>query len=300
MKNYTSILILFTLLLIGFFLSWYVDRSYQNYLDSQQALMQHSTRGAARLIELYIKEVRQHVELFVEGQGKIISDLSRQPENEMLQEQFRDRVKRHFPDFFAYTITDAQGDVQLEDIESRVSDLCQADIHHFVESNDQKVFIHPNPEGYHFDIMSRWQADNGNEGVFFISFKPALLARILSNSQLHDHRLILLKRDKPGLIEVTDTGSRDVLKDRISLTPEELSRIGFSTEVEGSLWLLADLPDPGLPTARYRLWICSIFSSKAETTKGDTVLASSSSSNLEASHLAPDEEMSRNSGSPTR
>jgi len=248
-KNYTTLLIVTILVLAGFFLSLYVKEGDRGYLVSQNALVQHSTRGAARTIKLYLGEIRRRVHLFAEEESGIISELSRNPSNRAIREQFTERVKRHFPDYFAYTITDAQGDVQLEDIESRVSDLCQADIHHFVESNDQKVFIHPNPEGYHFDIMSRWQADDGNEGVFFISFKPALLARILSNSQLHDHRLILLRRDKPGLIEVTDSGSRDVLKDRISLTPEELSRIGFSTEVEGSLWLLADLPDPGLYAA---------------------------------------------------
>ena len=253
MKNYTTLLIVIILILVGFFLALYVKDGDQGYLASQEVLMRHSTTGAARTLELYLEEIRRRVHLFAEEEGGIISELSRSPENEAMRQQFTERVKRHFPDYFAYTITDARGKVLLDDIESRVSELCQADIHHFVESNEQKVFIHPNPEGYHFDIMTRWQASGGHKGVFFISFRPTLLARILANSQLHDHRLILLHRDKPGLIEVTDTGSRDTLKDRISLTPEELRRIGFTTEVEGSLWLLADLPDAGLYAAHRKL-----------------------------------------------
>jgi PAS domain S-box-containing protein len=252
-KNYTTLLIVTMLLLVGFFLSLYIKEGNRGYLAGQESLMQHSTRGAARTIGLYLGEIRRRVHLFAEEEGGSISELSRNPANQEIRQQFTERVKQHFPDYFAYTITDAQGNVLLDDIESRVSDLCQAEIHHFVETNEQKVLIHPNPEGYHFDIMSRWQADDGHGGVFFISFKPALLADILANSQLHDHRLILLNRNKPGLIEVTSAGSRDVLKDRISLTPDELSQIGFTTDVEGSRWKLADLPDHGLYAAHRKL-----------------------------------------------
>ena len=113
MKNYTTILIVFTLILVGFFLSLYVDRSHETYLDSQQALMQQSTRGAAWIIELYIEEVRRRVELFTEEEGEIISKLSRDPSSDAVRQTFSDRVKRHFPDFFAYTITNGQGDVLL-------------------------------------------------------------------------------------------------------------------------------------------------------------------------------------------
>jgi PAS domain S-box-containing protein len=241
-KNYTTILIVFTLILVGFFLSLYVDRSHETYLDSQQALMQQSTRGAAWIIELYIEEVRRRVELFTEEEGEIISKLSRDPSSDAVRQTFSDRVKRHFPDFFAYTITDGRGDVLLDDLEGKVANLCQTDIHHFAAGEEQKVFIHPNPLGYHFDIMSNWRNSAGDRGIFFVSLNPAVLARILENSQLHDHELILLHRGTPGLIEVTADGTRSDLKGKIRLEPEEMARLGFTADVEGSLWTLADLP----------------------------------------------------------
>jgi len=254
-KNYTTILIVLTLMLVGFFLSWYVDRSYESYLHSQQAQMQQSTRGAAWLIELYLKEVRQRVELFTEAEGEHIGRLARHPGNETLEAQFTSRVARHFPDFFAYTITDNLGVVLLDDLEGKVANLCQTDIHHFAAGEDQEVFIHPNPIGYHFDIMAHWQNRAGDGGVFFISLDPAVLARILANSQLHDHRLILLRRDRPGLIEVTADGSRIDLGGEIELSEEEMARIGFRADVEGSLWTLVDLPDANLfATHRDMLW----------------------------------------------
>jgi PAS domain S-box-containing protein len=245
-KNYTSVLIVFTLIMVGFFLSWYVDRSYDSYLNNQQALMQQSTRGAARIIELYIKEVRRRVNLFTEEEGAIIGKLSLNPTDKDMGEQFTDRVKRHFPDVFTYTITDSTGTVLLDDLEGKVANLCQTDIHHFVAGENQQIFIHPNPLGYHFDIMASWNNLEVDRGVFFISLDPEVLARILTNSQLHDHKHILLHREKPGLIEITAAGTRADLQGVTNLTPEQMARIGFTEDVEGSLWTLADLPAANL------------------------------------------------------
>jgi PAS domain S-box-containing protein len=251
-KNYTTPLIVITLVLVGFFLTLYVREGDQAYLASQESMMQHSTLGTARMITLYLEETRRHVRLFAEEESDIIGELSRNPANGEMRQRFADRVKRHFPDYFAYTITGAKGNVLLDDLEGKVMELCQEDIRNFAAGKEQKVVIHPNPEGYHFDIMSRWR-DGEKGGIFFISFTPAALARILANSQLHGHQFILLHRDKPGLIEVTARGSRADLKTDITLNPDEMRRIGFSTDVPGTLWVLADLPDAGLYDAHRHL-----------------------------------------------
>ncbi len=252
-KSYTWILIAITLLLIGYYLYWYVHRNYESFVESQQALMQQSTNGAARAIEVYIKDARRRVDLFADEEGEIIGYLASNPTDDEKREQFRNQVIRHFPDFFAFTITDDRGDVLLDDIEGKVSDLCQTDIHEFAAGVRQNVFIHPNPTGYHFDIMSRWQNLDGQQGIFFISLNPEVLARILANSQLHNHELILLHRARPGLIEITAGGTRTELKRDINLAPAEMARIGFSSDVEGSQWTLADLPAANLFSAQKNL-----------------------------------------------
>ena len=242
MKNYTSILIVITLILIGYYLSRYVDRSYDSYIRNQQAMMQQSTQGAARTIEVYIKEVRHRIDLFAEEQGEMISNLSRKPADDELLAQFTNNIIRHFPDFFAFTITDDLGEVLLDDLEGKVAGLCQTDIHRFAAGEHQDVFIHPNPVGYHFDIMSHWKNLAGERGIFFLSLNPEVLARILANSQLHGHKLFLLHRERRGLIELTADGTRADLKREINLEAEEMERIGFSFDVEGTLWTLADVP----------------------------------------------------------
>jgi PAS domain S-box-containing protein len=170
-----------------------------------------------------------------------------------MREHFTTRVKRHFPEFFAFTITDNLGEVLLDDLEGKVAGLCQSDIHHFAAGEEQMVFIHPNPVGYHFDIMSTWKTRTGDQGVFFISFNPEVLANILANSQLHDHRLILMHRERPGFIEITAAGSRSSLQGEINLGPEQMARIGFTDTVEGSRWTLADLPAANLFSAHKNL-----------------------------------------------
>lgn len=235
-----------SLILVGVLLFWQVERRYQDFVSSHEALMQRSTIGTAGLISLYLKEVRRRVALFTEAEVNSISELSRNPGNEDLQKQFTDKVRRHFPEYFATTITDTGGEVLLDDFEGKVAALCESDIFQYAERNLRNAFIHPNPIGYHFDMMAHWQDADDNRGIFFVSLKPDELVRILANSQLHDHRLMLLHREKPGLVEVTADGSRIELDYGPLLSEQEMARIGFSADVEGSLWTLADFPAEGL------------------------------------------------------
>ena len=246
MKNYTPLFLLIAVVLVGVVLYWHVDRRHQDYINSQEALTQQSTTGTASLIGLYIKEARRRVDLFTEAEVNNISNLARNPADERLQEQFAESVKQHFPESFASTITDEAGKILIDDFDGRIAALCEADIYQFTEQESQSVFIHPNPVGYHFDIMAHWRGGDGDEGIFFVSFKPTELARILANSQLHDHRLILLHRNKPGLVEVTADGTRVDLLTEPTLSEEEMARIAFTVDVAGSLWTLADLPATGL------------------------------------------------------
>jgi two-component sensor histidine kinase/PAS domain-containing protein len=106
--------------------------------------------------------------------------------------------------------------------------------------------------------MTPWQAPNGAGGIFFISFKPELLARTLRSSQIHQHELILLRQDVPGLIEITARGARDELDDlqgEFVLSAQQQQGILHSQPVEGSRWLLVDQPEPALLSEQYnKVW----------------------------------------------
>lgn len=243
-KQYTSLFVFFTLILVGISLYGYVNKSYERYLSSQQALLQQSISGTARIIRLYLEEERRRVRLFAEKETLRIRYLAQHPEDEDRHAALRRLVQSHFPEYFAFTIADAEGNVLLDDFEGRIGEVCQGDIQRFSSPGEQQtVHIHPNPLGYHFDIMTGWRAEDGSRGIFFISFSPSRLAKILASSQLHDHQLLLLSRDDQDLIEVAAGGSRIDLQRAMRLTAEESGRIEHNVEVKGSRWTLADLPD---------------------------------------------------------
>jgi C4-dicarboxylate-specific signal transduction histidine kinase len=73
-----------------------------------------------------------------------------------------------------------------------------------------------------------------------------LLARTLQRMQLPGHELLLLRKDKPGLIEITAAGSRNLLQRAFFLNPGELARLSYTLNISGTRWDLVDLPAPNL------------------------------------------------------
>jgi len=112
------------------------------------------------------------------------------------------------------------------------------------------------PDNHHYDIVVRWQ-DGYEHGIFFVSFTPKRLAALLNGNQIPGHRLQLLKISSPGLIEVTARGGREVLQGKYQLDDREKARIadlGASQPVQGTGWLVVDVPDPELlRAARQRM-----------------------------------------------
>jgi C4-dicarboxylate-specific signal transduction histidine kinase len=69
---------------------------------------------------------------------------------------------------------------------------------------------------------------------------------ILKRQQSPGHELMLLKREKPGFIEVTSHGTRDTLQRDFFLDTGELDRISYSLPVINTHWNLVDIPSENL------------------------------------------------------
>jgi PAS domain-containing protein len=248
-RLYSTLLVLGTLVVSALLLYWHVEETHSRFRDNQEALMRQSTEGAARTIALVIESARRSVDLFADKDSAIIAKLAANPEDDEAAMEIKRDLQLAIPENFAYTIGDEFGEVVLADFEGKIGEVCMTDIRQFASGiADQEVFIHPNPLGHHFDIMTNWSHE-GRHGVFFVSFSPELIARVLANSELHGHRLMLINRQREGLIEVTSTGARDKLKRKPYLSSEELERIGHRVAVPGTLWELVDLPEEGLYAA---------------------------------------------------
>jgi len=94
--------------------------------------------------------------------------------------------------------------------------------------------------------MVPWGVPEAPEGVFFLSFHPEMLSRILQHLQPPGHELLLLNRDIPGLIEVSVQGTRDHLDRDFFLAADEKAHLLASVPVADSRWIIVDMPVSGL------------------------------------------------------
>ncbi len=230
-------------------LVWQVMTRIDDFTTNQRQIAATSVTGAANEIANLLFELRRSVSLFAQEHAELLHDLAENPDDETLYAHVEAKIHSYFPNVYAFTVTDGEGSVLIEELPNLVQEVCQADIKNFIEKDHrQDIYIHPTPDGYHVDIMVPLErAGKDAYGVFFVSFLPKMFVRVLANSQAPGHQLMLLLQGrKNGLIEVTAGGVRNVLMRSYYLDPQELADIAYSIKVPYTLWRLVDLPLPNL------------------------------------------------------
>jgi len=189
------------------------------------------------------------VELFVEEQIDSIRVLAENPENDELRENLGQLLTRYFPNRFAFSITDNSGEPLFEDFDGLISELCLSDIKEFSKTEQTyHPYIHPNTEGYHFDVMVHYD-DNGKERVFFVSFLADVLGNIINSIQSSHHQIMLILPQREDLIEVIAEGARNHwARDDYRLSPKERARISIRHDVTGTRWQVIDFHNTDLHT----------------------------------------------------
>ena len=245
-RNYGSYALI-TLLMVGAMLAWQAWITNQNFSEYHQQLAVTSVTGAADEMELLITELQRSMRLFAEEQRALLEEIASNADNDAAWTLLENAVNRHYPEYFGLTLTNIAGDVFRPDFDNAVNELCQQDIHSFIdEGYSHAGYIHPNPLGYHFDVMAPWGDEGKPQGVFFLSFPPEILARTLQRIQAPGHALLLLRTDKAGLIEATARGTRTELQRDFTLSSDEQERILHRRAIANSRWDLVDLPDAQL------------------------------------------------------
>lgn len=226
-------------------LVWQVMTRIDDFATHQRQIAATSVTGAANEIATLLFELRRSVNLFAYEQAELLHFLAQHPDDETRYALVEAKIYAYFPEVYAFTVTDGEGKVLIEDLPNLVQEVCQADIKNFInKDHKQDVYIHPTPDGYHIDIMVPLKLpEKDASGVFFISFLPKMFVRVLANSQAPGHQLMLLLQGmKNSLIEVTASGVRDTLERSYFLEPQELARIAYSINVPYTMWRLVDLP----------------------------------------------------------
>ncbi len=246
------------------------------FKQQNKAVQQAVVKGAVYAINNHLQNRHRHVQLFLDEYEQLVLHLNRFPSDEQTTNDIRNRLQQRFPDFFTFTITDQKGKPTLQDIDSLVGEACQLDLNNFVKSlknstkkGTNKVFIHPQPFNYHYDIMVPMYTSgtsdmnpmlNEDSRIFFASFYLTEIADILKTHEVPGQRLMLVKQSDTSLIEVAQQGARDKLSRNINLTEEELGRIQVHENIPSSYWQLVNLPDAKFENAYLRkLWTETII-----------------------------------------
>lgn len=237
----------------GLMLSLEAQRIWKRFLGSQQAIAEHTTNGAAALITGYFNELGFRVYLFSAVEREALMRLADDPEDIDALNHLQVRIAEYFKHAFAFTLADARGEVLVEDFDGRIEEVCKNDMKRFAADPEKRVtYIHPNPAGYHFDMTRKIALSGGRTGLLFLSLRATRIAELLATSQAPGHRLMLLNRARPGLIEVGAQGSREVFGEHIHLAADDLRAVLSRRDIPGSQWQLVDVPDGAMIATELR------------------------------------------------
>lgn len=236
-KNYV-VFVGLMILLVASMLSWITSARLEAFHQYHLDIGHESISGVNKQVAHYVNEKQRMVKLFAEEHIDRIRALASDPNNDALKEDLGILLTRYFPDRFAFSIADNSGEPLFEDFDGLVSELCLSDVKEF--SKDRHVYhpyIHPNTEGYHFDIMVRYDEGSEKEGIFFVSFLADVLGNIINSIQSPNHQIMLILPQRDNLIEVIAEGARNHwARDDYRLSEGELMRISMRHDVPGTRW----------------------------------------------------------------
>lgn len=247
------------MLVLAAYLSYFVFNKYeQSFRTHHETLANHSVRTVSNELSRLLAKSRRTISIFSRHNSQLLRNFSLNPDNEDLYAQISRLLREHFPEHYSFTITNTEGEVLINDFGETIGPLCMVNIQDSM-SGDHKdhIMVHPGPGLYHIDIMVPWSYQGEQQGVFFISFRLDIIARLLEVGQTTQHQLVLTRTDKPDLIEVTAEGGRDTIQRTrpVNLSADELQRVLFSKPVEGTRWQLLDIHDENLLSDyQLRLW----------------------------------------------
>lgn len=259
------IVITLSILLTSVILTMYTQQRVQDFKEHRLVIEKAMVEGTARDISNRLESQIRHVRLFNDEYRRLISYLTVSPHDEATKEIINIRLRERFPDVESFTITNAVGTPLLDDVETRVGDICKRDISNFVIEDKRlshsefeaknAIFIHPQAGHYHYDIMATVMDGTPNHNVFLVSFNPQPIQDILKSREIPGHQLILSKSNDHALIEISAAGTRDTMGRDGRLTETELLSLKVSKDIPNTDWAMVDLQDPDYEEAYInKLW----------------------------------------------
>lgn len=230
--------------LLAVFLVWAQHGRITDHEEYHEFIAMESVSAVSEEVSRFVGERNRFVQVFARQHVDLIRAVANKPEDEALYKSLGDLITEYFPNHFAFTVANSEGIPYFENFDGLVAETCRADIKSFAEKHYYFPYIHPNVEGYHFDVMTNY---GEREGVLFISFHVNNLGAILKAAQTPGHQLLLTYPALADLIEVFSDGARNLIsRQDYHLSEEEKLRVLVNMPVSGTRWDAVDLAVPGL------------------------------------------------------
>lgn len=233
------------------------EREVSAFRADEYEAMERSTQDAAEYIRDFVERRKVLVQAFAKNHAEMLNTLVKNPDEEDYDARIRALISDYFPGHFTYVARRSDGEFVPDDLGEFVGQACRTDMHEFAlvsavqklhehegtaVAADYHPFIHPQAGNYHFDLSARWTAEDETSGLLMISFRPQELVRILQGHELPHHRLVLLRSDRPDLIEATAQGWRENFQREGTLDEVEVGSIPARVDIAGTRWQVAYLP----------------------------------------------------------
>jgi diguanylate cyclase (GGDEF)-like protein len=221
--------------------------------------MQDSVSALKNELKDRVDRTRSLAQLFAREQSDLIQRLYTRKGDKYLELELEQKVRTYFPDYFAFTLADAEGVPVLPDLTGKVGKGCRRDLSVYAEVvfDRHHVYVphtHFNmvPDGFsrHFDVMVPWV--NEETGIFFVSIRDSYIQESMLRHERQGFDLILLSASDDRRVELRSNDGIVQNKSKPQLTDEEYSQVSFLSHVEGTLWDAAAIPDQRYISAQLR------------------------------------------------
>jgi signal transduction histidine kinase len=265
LNKYANIFLSMALLTVAATVVWYSVDNYKSHMENNQRLADRSVESTSREIEFFINERKRFVSLFAEQEKQLLSTLVKNPANMSVHQVLENKINTYFPNRFAFTITQTNGNPLLIRGKSLIGKACRDDINLFSQGTQKNtIYVHPSPKTsrHHFDIMESMVNESGVATVLFVSFFLDDIFRLIEHGAVENHHLFLVKHGKPSVIEAATPGAIELFRQHghnIEKTPsvkrsefrykwpDSLNKSATAQSlVSGTHWTLLDVVDPEL------------------------------------------------------
>lgn len=240
--------IIFPLVILTTFiiLFWAEVSRINDFKDYHHLIAKNASRNVSESISQFISERKRLIQVFANDNKILIKKSALSPDDEALKSKLEEEVKKYFPEFFSFTITDKLGEPYYDDFDGLIGDLCLSDIKTYTKEKNSTPRIHPHPDIYHYDLLATVNVHQ-KDYIFFISFPADEISSYLKSAEAIGHKTILVSKKFEHIIEVTVAGSRNkTYRKDYRLTKDELAFLLSESHVPGTLWTVYDFQNPEL------------------------------------------------------